>query len=125
GRMPVSGDLSGVARLVRALECLGVGNRREAALRVADDGSEGCVARGGAVALDEHLLDLVLREGIVNRARGAPGLADPALSRAPGLGPDRVADREGDERERQPAPDRFLAMLSAPASGARGQRCTG
>ena len=120
GRMPVSGDLSGVARLVGALECLGVGNRSEAALDVADDGSEGRVARGGAVALDEHLLDLMLREGVVDRARGAPGLADPALSGGLGLRPDRAADRERDEHERQPAPDRLLAMLSAPAPGAGG-----
>ena len=118
--MPVSRDLAGVGRLIGALECVGVGNGRQAALDIADDASEGPLARGGAVGLDEDLLDLMLRERVIDRARGAPGLADPALGVGLGLRPDRAADHERDERERQPPPDGLLAMLCAPAPGAGG-----
>ena len=72
-------------------------------------------------ALDEHLLDLVLREGVVDGALGASRLADAALSGVLRLGADRAADREREEHERQPSPDGLLAMLGAPAPHPGGQ----
>ena len=90
------------------------------ALDLANDCSEGPVACGGAARLDEDLLDLMLRERVIDRARGASGLADPALGDGLGLRPDCAADHERDERERQPPPDGFFAMLCAPAPGAGG-----
>src|SRR3954449_13623059 len=96
-------------------------NRGEPALDFADHRSEGAVRRSGAVALDEHLLDHVLREAVIQGARGASGLADTALGGVLGLRPKRAADHQREEHEAQPAPDRLLAMLGTPTSGSSGQ----
>src|SRR5947209_19925686 len=117
--MTVGRDLSGVAGRIGALECPGVGNRREVALDARHDGCEGWVVCGRVVALDEDLFDLMFGEGIVDGACSLPRLADSALGVCLRLGAEGSSEHERDERERQPAPDGLLAMLSAPASGAR------
>src|SRR5215212_5524386 len=90
-------------------------------LRRVDDSPERWIRRGDVVALDQHLLDLVLREGIIDGARGVSRLADTALSRGLGFCPDGTADREREDHERQPTPDRLLSVLSAPAAHPCGQ----
>ncbi len=121
GGVPVGRDLPFIARRVGAVEALGVGDRGKAMLDVGDHSLERGVVRGRGAALDEHLLDLVLREGVVDGALGASRLADTALGGVLRLGPDRAADREREEHERQPSPDGLLAMLGAPAPHPSGQ----
>ena len=74
-----------------------------------------------AVALDEHHLVRVLRRRGPERLVGPAGLPDPGVRVVQGLGPDRVADRERDEHECEPPPDRHLAVLGAPHAGAGRQ----
>src|SRR5215208_1724477 len=90
-------------------------------LGAVDHGAERSIRRGELVALDQHLLDLMLRKGIVDGAGGPARLADPALSCGLGLRPHGTADGERDDNERQPPPDRLLSVLGAPATHPSGQ----
>ena len=119
--MPVGRDLPLIARRVGAIEVLCKGDGGKATLDIGDRRLERGVVRGRGAALDEHLLDLVLREGVVDGALGGSGLADTALSGVLSLRADGAADRECEKHERQPAPDRLLAMLRAPAPHPRRQ----
>jgi hypothetical protein len=77
--------------------------------------------RGRVVALHEHALARRLREaGLVQRAVGARGLADVRLAERQLLGPERAADGDDRDDEREPAEDGAPPVPHAPACGSGG-----
>ena len=111
-------DLVRVRGGQRALEVLGVGERRELALHVDRHGAEAGSAAVDPAALDQHHLLGVLRSGIGDRLIRTSGLADAGLGVLQRLGPGRAADHEGNDDEREPPPDGGLAVLCAPDTSA-------
>jgi hypothetical protein len=95
----------------------------QAAHDVAHGGARLRVAGGGAAhALDEHLLPGLLgKTGGGDRLVGDSGLAVAGVLAIELLLADRTACDRRDDDERQPAEDRRLAMLRAPAAGAGGE----
>ena len=82
------------------------------------------VVRRVGLRLDEHdlaLLVLDLREAGLDRLRGTGGLADGVVALVEVLGADRAADEDRRDHEREPAEDRGLPVVRAPAAHAGGQ----
>ena len=78
------------------------------------------VAGAGAVlALDEDALVGVLGEVLRGDLVGTPGLADAEVGVVERPGSDRAADEHGGDHEGEPAEDRLLPVVRAPAARAR------
>src|SRR4051794_18374831 len=114
-RATVAGDR---ARRAGSDQVADVRRGAEAGDEVARGDLEGRVAGDDAGAsLDEHLLERGLREvRLVVRAQGAARLAVAHLRHGEVALADGAADREGDEHEAQPTPDRDAAAPGAPAA---------
>src|SRR4029078_8762597 len=95
---------------------------RDAAARLAHGRVGRLTALGG---LDEDGLVGLLGEVVVEEAIGLARLPDVVVLVARLLGADGAADDEGDGDEGQPAPDRLLAVLGAPAARTRSESVQG
>src|SRR5690348_1826844 len=118
--MAVGRDLVAVLPLIRALEVAHEAQPAEAALDVRDGAPERRAVRPFAFAVDHHGLGCPLRERTAQGLVGAAGLTDARLVAVQGLGAERAAGVDGDHDERDPTPDRNLAVARAPATRAGG-----
>jgi hypothetical protein len=95
---------------------------RDGGNRVVHRLAHGWVGRLAALGrLDQDVLVVLLAEVIVDQAVGLAGLPDVVVLVGRLLDADGAADDEGDRDEGQPAPDRLLAVLGAPAAGTRSE----
>ena len=118
----VAGDLPGVLLGVGGLDVRDVLDGGEPLLDVLDGGAVAGALRALRLGLDEDLLTSRLREGVLDDLVGAGGVAGQALLvGGDRLGAEAAADQRGDDHEGEPAEDRLLAMLRAPATGSRGE----
>jgi hypothetical protein len=119
----VARELALVALRVGRLDLLDVRRGLEPGHDVVDGGGEaGVAAREPALALHEHLLAGLLREaGIRDGLVGSTGLAVAHVLVGEVVDADRTADHGGEDDEEDPAENRALAVLCAPATGAVGE----
>jgi len=94
---------------------------REPARDVPDGGPESRILDGELVALQEHDLFDGPHPGVVQRDLGPVRLARELIDLGDVRRADRGAGGEDDEDERQPAPDRLLAVPTAPDRHAGGK----
>ena len=66
--------------------------------------------------LDDHALDVLGREVLVDQLVGLARVADVGLLVLGRLDAERAADDQRDDHEGEPAEDRLLAVLGAPAA---------
>ena len=117
GQVPAHHRGATIVRELRRIDGGHVGRGVEALGEVGGDGAVGGVADGAVLGLDEHhLAGRLLEARVVQRLRGAAGLADAGLGRVERLRADGVADEERDEDEGDPAEDRRLRVRTAPTS---------
>ena len=123
GRALVGGRLPGVAGGVRRGQLDHVGLARQPPLHVEHRCLELRVRRAQRAArLDQHLLARpLLQSGVRYRARGRPRVAVPLVLGLDVLHAGGAARQHADDHERDPSPDRELAMVRAPMAGARGK----
>src|SRR3954451_2120599 len=108
----VGGDRSGAGQ--RRPDVLDVWDLREAARHVLDGGPERRVLHGQLVALDEHGLLARPQTGAIERHLGPVGLTREVVDVGDLRRADHVAGHEHDDDERQPAPERLLAVPATP-----------
>ena len=121
-RAAVLGDLALVALGVGRLDLGDALLARDAGDDVVDRLAHGRVGRLAALGgLDEDGLVLLLGEVVVDQAVGLARLPDVVVLVGRLLDAEGAADDERDRDERQPAPDRLLAVLGAPAARTRSE----
>jgi hypothetical protein len=116
GRVSIGRDASGDAGVIRTFEAPYERQPREPRFDFGDGGTEVRRARLFVPALDEDVLGRRFGEGRFERAVGRRRLADTGLVVVQRLGPEHAAEDERREHERDPSPDRGLAVPGAPAS---------
>ena len=114
GRSAALGDL-------RRADVLDGFHARDVRDRVLDRCGESGISRLQRGMLDEHALARGLLEALVEDLVHATGLTRPGRVRINEIRPDRAAEKDGDDDEREPAECRGLPVVGAPSAHPRRQ----